>query len=58
MIEMNKLFYNKKDIVQPKVDSVILTAAFAILQVEGTYPSVELEGLQLLIGRYALYKGI
>lgn len=30
--------------------------AFAILNVNGAYPSVEMEGLQLLIGRYAIYK--
>jgi len=37
------------------VDSVVLTAALAVVQVDGAFPTAEMEGNQLLIGRYALF---
>eukprot|EP00347_Sterkiella_histriomuscorum_P017570 403348829 len=55
-IEFNKQFYNPKDGPAKKVDTINLTAAIIQTQVNGAYQSVEMEGLELLVGRYAIYK--
>lgn len=53
-IIFNKSFYSQSNL--PGAQDITMTAAFVMKNVNGAYPTIQMEGSQLLIGRYVIYK--